>query len=522
MAKWLFLLLAVRAVAQEQNLARLESMSVSEVHQWMNGIGLVVGNADSAAAGIDGHALAGLHRYRQSDLRLYKETVRETLGDVGLSRLSDVLRFEAHFQQLLGGEAQTPVTQRHATGQRALASHITANHTVEPGSESALSDSDFFPARYSVAIAFLAIALLSKGVCRLIMTLIVWFVGRSRAAARDLQEKAAASVRRASGTGVVVENRDGMDGVWDKSSPPWTEWSHHPAIRAQFSNGFQYVVASSAVTAAFFYCQFPSTEDSVGVDIIPVVGKLLQCCIAAAVGYAVFQVFHIVQAFMSSKAANTASRVDDTLVPAVFSLLRGAWLTLVTVVIMGSFGMDRLLVLGLMAIPGILVSYSSLLWVKDVIGAFVILNGGKFLIGDWVIFKDPNSFEAINGRVKDITTRNTIIQLWNGTSVHVCNSKFVAMTINNMTQTNGFLVQLKWIVAPGQPNAVVQSMVTELEAHLGTRTDIKQPKPGVPSASPRCGVQSLSSLGPEIELHCYVKKGPEQMRLRQGSDQMSW
>lgn len=167
--------------------------------------------------------------------------------------------------------------------------------------------------------------------------------------------------------------------------------------------------------------------------------------------------------------ANTASKLDDQLVPVVRKLLRGFVYFLGGLKMVTIFGADLSTVLAGASIGGLAVALAAQDTVKNLIGTLMIFFDKPFQIGDWI------EGGGLEGTVEEVGFRSSRIRAADTSIFTIPNSKLSEIVINNkglrLFRRYNTTLGIRYDTPPELIEIFVKGVRTIVEAHPDTRSD---------------------------------------------------
>jgi len=164
-----------------------------------------------------------------------------------------------------------------------------------------------------------------------------------------------------------------------------------------------------------------------GAGVASVVDTLTAVLTTLAVGWIIYKLVDVVQAWLERLAARTESRLDDMLVPLVRKSLR------VTVVILVLVQVAQILsdkpltsIIAGLGVTGLAVALAAQDTIKNFFGSIVIFADRPFQVGDRVVV------DGHDGPVEEVGFRSTRIRTLDGHLVTIPNGELANKTIQNI------------------------------------------------------------------------------------------
>jgi MscS family membrane protein len=154
------------------------------------------------------------------------------------------------------------------------------------------------------------------------------------------------------------------------------------------------------------------------------IGVKFFAIIAAVI--AIFRLIDVLTGYISSRAATTATRFDDLLVPLVSKTLKSATICLGGLMGAQAFELPIAGLLGGLGLGGAALALASKDAVSNMIGSLNLLADRPFEIGDWVIV------EGVEGTIEQVGFRSTRIRTFYNSLVTLPNSRLTTAILDNM------------------------------------------------------------------------------------------
>lgn len=204
----------------------------------------------------------------------------------------------------------------------------------------------------------------------------------------------------------------------------------------------------------------------------------------------------------AARAAKTASRVDDVLVP----LLRRAGKIFVAalgvVYVADGLSIDIAPLLASLGIGGLAFAFAAKDTIENFFGSIAVLTDRPFLVGDWVVIGD------VEGTVERIGFRSTRIRTFYDSMVTVPNATLVRAQVDNYGRRRyrriKTTLQLSYATPPAKVLAFVEGVRELLRSHPASRKDYYQ-----------VWLKDLGASSLEVLLYCFVETPDWTSELRE-------
>ena len=194
----------------------------------------------------------------------------------------------------------------------------------------------------------------------------------------------------------------------------------------------------------------------------------------------------------STRAAlDKVSHIDDTLKPIAANTVRYAILILVTVVVLGQFGVETTSVIAIIGAAGLAIGLALQGTLSHVASGVVLLFLRPFGIGDYI------DAEGIAGTVREIGLFATELQTFDGVFVLVPNGLIIGRPIRNYSRLPTRRVDVSVGVSYGDN---IEEVISEALAVLkeDTRT--------LPDPAPQVMVTELADSSVNVNLRCWTNR----------------
>ncbi|MCH8274608.1 MAG: mechanosensitive ion channel family protein [Armatimonadetes bacterium] len=148
--------------------------------------------------------------------------------------------------------------------------------------------------------------------------------------------------------------------------------------------------------------------------------------IIAAIVWTTYRLVDVVSAILEQRAAKTATRFDDLLIPLIRKSLKVFVTAFGIVFIADNLQVNIGSLLAGLGIGGLAVAISAQDLLKNLFGSLAVLMDRPFEVGDWVLIGD------IEGNVIELGFRTTRIRTFYNSVVTLPNSKLLDTPVDNM------------------------------------------------------------------------------------------
>ena len=205
---------------------------------------------------------------------------------------------------------------------------------------------------------------------------------------------------------------------------------------------------------------------------------------------------------LSARAARTASKIDDVLVP----LLRRAGKVFVAalgvVYVADGLAIDIGPLLASLGIGGLAFAFAAKDTIENFFGSIAVLTDRPFLVGDWVVIGD------VEGTVERIGFRSTRVRTFYDSMVTVPNATLVRAQVDNYGRRRyrriKATLQLSYATPPERVLAFCEGVRELLRTHPCTRKDYYQ-----------VWLKDLGASSLDVLLYCFVETPDWTAELRE-------
>ncbi|MEM6961309.1 MAG: mechanosensitive ion channel family protein [Myxococcota bacterium] len=181
-------------------------------------------------------------------------------------------------------------------------------------------------------------------------------------------------------------------------------------------------IGSLAMAAVIWYL-LPILNFGVAInDVIRIALRTLAAASAVLVAY---RLVDVVSSIFQKRAAKTATKLDDQLVPLLRKIAKAVVSTLGVLFVLQNLNVDIGSLLAGATVGGLAFSFAAKDTVANLFGSIAIFADGPFQIGDWVII------DGTEGVVEEIGMRTTRLRTFYNSIVFVPNSKVANAVIDN-------------------------------------------------------------------------------------------
>jgi len=190
---------------------------------------------------------------------------------------------------------------------------------------------------------------------------------------------------------------------------------------------------------------------------------------AVAGVWACYRLVDVVGDYLGARAARTASKFDDMLVPLLRRTLK-VFVVLVGIVFVASRLSDDLwgVVAGL-SLGSVAVGFAAKDSIENLFGTFTVLLDKPFQIGDWILA------DGLEGTVEEVGFRSTRIRTFYNSLITVPNRKFIATAVDNLGKRRyrrvKTMLSLTYDTPPEKIEAFCEGVREIVRAHPYTRKD---------------------------------------------------
>lgn len=188
---------------------------------------------------------------------------------------------------------------------------------------------------------------------------------------------------------------------------------------------------------------------------------------------AIWTAFHLIDllgAVVARRAARTATKFDDLLVPLVSKTLKVVAVCVGVVECTRAVGLPLPVgILGTLGLGGMAFALASQDAVSNLFGSLTVLMDRPFEVGDWVKTED------IEGSVETVGFRSTRIRTFYNSLITLPNSRLTTATVDNMGRRRyrriRTMLSLQYDTSPEQIDAFCEGVRELLRRHPYTRKD---------------------------------------------------
>ena len=212
---------------------------------------------------------------------------------------------------------------------------------------------------------------------------------------------------------------------------------------------------------------FPILDFSSGVE--NVVNQVASMFGAGALVWLGFRSIDIFTDVLERRAEQTASRIDDQLVPLVRTSLKGAVILIGGLFVLANLGVNVTSLVAGLGLTGLAVALAAQDTIRNLLGGVTIFADRPFQVGDWVVLND------IEGTVEHVGFRSSRVRTFYNSVVTVPNARIVDTHVDNMglRQWRRYktTLGLGYNSTPDQVQAFVEGVRALIRSNPGMRKD---------------------------------------------------
>ncbi len=204
------------------------------------------------------------------------------------------------------------------------------------------------------------------------------------------------------------------------------------------------------------------------------------------------RVVDVIANYFSTRAADTASKLDDQVIPLTSRAVKtGVWIVGIVFVVQ-NLGIDVGSLMAGLGIGGLAFALAAKDTVENLFGSLTIFTDRPFQIGDWVII-DGN----IEGVVEEVGFRSTRIRTFHNSLISVPNAKVANCTVDNMGQRKVRRVKATLGFTYGARR-------DQLEAFVGRARALLATEPGVWAGTQEVHFASFGASSLDVMLYFFL------------------
>ncbi len=182
--------------------------------------------------------------------------------------------------------------------------------------------------------------------------------------------------------------------------------------------------ALAGLWAAFVYLPLPEEP----VDIDRFVRSMLQAVSVVIAVWFLLRLTNGMTEYMTRKASETESRLDDQLVPIVRNTAKTFFIVIGVVIIAQDLGYSVTSLLAGLGLGGMALALASKDTLSNLFGSIVIFIDRPFHVGDWI------EMGEIEGTVEEVGLRVTRVRTFANSLITLPNSQLTTTSINNWSR----------------------------------------------------------------------------------------
>ena len=194
-----------------------------------------------------------------------------------------------------------------------------------------------------------------------------------------------------------------------------------------------------------------------------------QTVIALAVGWAIYRLVEVLEAFMTRWTSRTRTQLDDQLVPIVRKAMRVFIIIIVFLFIAQNiYQWDIAALLAGLGLGGLAFALAAQDALKNLFGSVVIFSDRPFQLGDWVRIADHEGF------IEEVGFRSTRLRTFDGYLVTLPNSTVASSPVVNVARRPSIRRVLNVTITYDTPPEKVQRAVDIIQEMVDGRKNYWQ------------------------------------------------
>lgn len=161
------------------------------------------------------------------------------------------------------------------------------------------------------------------------------------------------------------------------------------------------------------------------VNVLTALSVAVRFVLAAGVVWALYRLVDILSALLDARAARTANRFDDLLVPLVRKSLKVFIAAFGIVFVADTLDVEISSLLAGLGLGGLAVALAAQDAVKNLFGSLMVVVDRPFSVGDWVVVGDHE------GTVEDVGFRSVRIRTFYNSLITLPNSNLISSAVDN-------------------------------------------------------------------------------------------
>jgi len=175
-----------------------------------------------------------------------------------------------------------------------------------------------------------------------------------------------------------------------------------------------------------------------------------------------------IEEYLKPFAEKSESDLDDHLIPLLRKLVKGTLVVIAVIMILSDLGFDVASILAGLGIGGLAFALAAKDLLANLFGGVAIIMDKSFKIGQRI------KVQNVDGKVKQIGLRTTVIESFDGTKLTIPNSKIADSVIENVSFESARKVKLTLGVSCDTSNKKLESAITELKKLIDKHENVKE------------------------------------------------
>ncbi len=175
----------------------------------------------------------------------------------------------------------------------------------------------------------------------------------------------------------------------------------------------------------------------------------------------------LIEHFLEPLTRKSETDLDDHLVPLLRKLVKSVLVVIAFIMILSDLGFDVASILAGLGIGGLAFALAAKDLLANLFGGIAIIFDKSFSINQRI------KVQGVDGKVKQIGLRTTVVESFDGTKLTIPNSKIADSVIENVSHEQARKITLTLGVSCNISNSKLEKTIKELKKLIDNHTNVK-------------------------------------------------
>ena len=174
-----------------------------------------------------------------------------------------------------------------------------------------------------------------------------------------------------------------------------------------------------------------------------------------------------IQSYLEPFTKKSESELDDHLVPLLRKLVKSALVVIAVIMVMSDLGFDVASIIAGLGIGGLAFALAAKDLLANLFGGVAIILDKSFGINQRI------KVQGVDGKVKQIGLRTTVVESFDGTKLTIPNSKIADSVIENVSHEQARKISLTVGIACDTPNKKIEEYIKKMKKAIDDHPNVK-------------------------------------------------